>query len=94
MNFNKNVKQVSSVKVPTLMVLCKHVQALFCRFDLGQKLDFKNLSTLLVGSFLIEVTFSSQMSSFSRNLNHHWKCREQKENFQTNLVLFWNFTIF
>ena len=23
------------------------------------------------------------MSSFSRNLNHHWKYREHKENFQT-----------
>ena len=35
------------------------------------------------------------MSAFSRNLNHHWKCREQKENFQTILVIiFWNFIIF
>ena len=35
------------------------------------------------------------MSTFSRNLNHHWKCREQKENFQKILVIIcWNFTIF
>ena len=34
------------------------------------------------------------MSTFSKNLNHHWKCREQEENSQAMLVLiFWNFTI-
>ena len=27
------------------------------------------------------------MSTFSRNFHHHWKCREQKENFQTILVI-------
>ena len=75
MKFNKIVKQVSFVKVPDLMVSCK---ALFCIFDLGQNFDFKKLSTLLIGSFLIEVTFLSQMSTSSRNLNHHWKCRELK----------------
>ena len=40
--------------------------ALFCIFNLGQKFDFKKLSTLLIGSFLIEVTFLSQMITFSR----------------------------
>ena len=35
------------------------------------------------------------MSIFYRNSNHHWKCREQKQNFQRILVIvFWNFTIF
>ena len=64
-------------------------------FDLGQKFNFKKLSTLLIDSFLIVVTFLGQMSSFSRNLNHLWKCREQKENFQTIVVIiFWNFTMF
>ena len=43
----------------------------------------------------MEVTFFSQMSTFSRNLNHHWQCRKQKENFQTILVMtFQNFTMF
>ena len=64
-------------------------------FDLGQKFNFKKLSTLLIDSFLIVVTFLGQMSSFSRNLNHLWKYREQKENFQTIVVIiFWNFAIF
>ena len=48
---------------------------------------FGNLSTLLIGTFLIELTFLSQMSTLSRNLNHHWKCREKKENFQTILAI-------
>ena len=35
------------------------------------------------------------MSTFSRNWNHHWKFREEKENFQAVLVIiFWNFAIF
>ena len=35
------------------------------------------------------------MSTFSRNVNHHWKCREQRKIFQVILVLmFWNLTIF
>ena len=33
------------------------------------------------------VAFLNQMSSFSRNLNHYWKCREQKGNFQITLVI-------
>ena len=64
------------------------VQALFFIFGLGQKFEFKKLSTLLIGIFLIQVTFLSQMSTFFRNMNHHWKCREEK------FVIFWNFTIF
>ena len=89
MSFDKNIKQVSCVKVPNLIILCKHY------FTLGQKFDFKKLSTLLIGSVFIEVTFLSQMSTFSRKLHHHWNCREQKKFFQTILVIvFWNFTIF
>ena len=35
------------------------------------------------------------MSVFSRRFNYHWKCREQKKNFQTILVkIFWHFTLF
>ena len=53
MNFNKNIKQVSCVKVPNLMVLCERI------FDLGQKFDFKKRSNLFIGRFLIEVPFLS-----------------------------------
>ena len=45
--------------------------------------------------FLIELAFLSRISTFSENLNHQWMCREQKENFQTILVIiFWNFKSF
>ena len=64
-------------------------------FDLGQKFDFKKLSTLLIGSFLIEITVLSQMSSFFQKFESSLECREQKENFQTILVIIlWNFEIF
>ena len=57
--------------------------------------DFKNFSTLLFDICLIEIILQSQMSPFSRNWKHHWKCREQKGNFQTALVItFWNFKKF
>ena len=59
------------------------------------KIDCRKLSTLLIGSFLTELTVLNQMSIFSRNLKIHWKCREQKENFQTILVIiFWKFKMF
>ena len=45
------------------------------------KIDSRQFSLLLIGSFLTELTLLNQMSIFSRNLNHHWKCREQKESF-------------
>ena len=76
--FKENVKQVSWVKLPNLMVLCKQY------FDSKRsKINSRKLSPFLIGSFLTELTFLNQMSNFSKNLNHHWKCREQKENFQT-----------
>ena len=43
----------------------------------------------------MEVTFLSEMSTFHQNLNHHWKRRVQKEDFQTILVIILsNFTMF
>ena len=56
MNFHKNTKQVKvpNVKVPNLMVLSKDY---FEYLILSQNFDFKKLSTLLIGSFLKEVTF-------------------------------------
>ena len=59
------------------------------------KFYFRKISTLLVANILIGLTFSRQMSHFSRNFNHHWKCREQKEDFQIILVIsLWNSAIF
>ena len=44
--------------------------------------------------FLLAVFFLSRMSIFSRNLNHHWRCREQKINHQKILlIIFWKFTM-
>ena len=57
------------------------MEVLFCIFDLGQKFDFKKLASLLVGSCFMDVTFLCQMSTLPRNLNYHWKGREQKEDF-------------
>ena len=58
-------------------------------------MNFENLLTLVIGSFSIELTFLSQIGTFSINLNHQWKCREQNENFQTVLVIIYqNFTVF
>ena len=60
-------------------------------FDLGQKFKFKKLSTLFIGSFLIEITFLSQMNTAFRNLNNHWRCKGQKENFRlSEEVRFWS----
>ena len=73
------------------MVLYKH-----CFLYLfWSKFDFRKLPTVLVVSFLTGLTFLSQKSTYSRNSNHRWKIREQKENFQTILAkMFWNFSVF
>ena len=71
--FNKNIKQLSCVKVSNLMVLCKQYE----RFQL-----------YFLVFFLIELTFWSRMSASSYNLNHDWKCRAQKKKFfQTILAI-------
>ena len=86
--FNKNIKQLSCVSILNLMVLCKLYFT-----DLIK--DFRKLSTLLIGSFSIELFFFLiQMSALFRNLSNHWICREQNKNFQTILVIiFWNFPV-
>ena len=34
------------------------------------------------------------MGTFSRKLNHHWKCREQRKHFETvSVIIFWHFLI-
>ena len=72
--FNKNIKQLSCVKVLNLMVCVGTILHVLFR----SKLDFRKLSTLLLGSLLIELTFLSQISAFFRNLNDHWKCRNKE----------------
>ena len=73
------------------MVLYKH----YLLYLFWSTFDFRKLPTVLVVSFLTGLTFLSQKSTYSRNSNHHWKIREQKENFQTILTkMFWNFTVF
>ena len=57
---NKNMKQVSCIKVLNLMDLYKHYLA----YWFSPKFDFRKLSRLLIGSFLIEITFLSHMSTF------------------------------
>ena len=42
--------------------------ALFWIFDLGEEFHLKKLSTLLIGSFFIEITFVKQMSIFFKKL--------------------------
>ena len=50
---------------------------------------------VIFGVFLVELTLLSKMNSFSRNLNHPWKCRVQKGTLQKILVkIFWNFAVF
>ena len=59
------------------------------------EIDSRMVSLSLIGTFLTKLTFLNQMSVFSRNWKHHWKCREQTENFQKIMVIiFWNFTMF
>ena len=50
------------------------------------KFDSRKLSTLMNVSFLIELTFLSWISAFSRDLNDHPKCSVLKKNFHTVAV--------
>ena len=51
-----------------------------------------NVYILNIGIFLVGLTFLSQIRTFSRNLVHHWKGRERKKTFQTNLVIIFSFS--
>ena len=63
--------------------------------SLQQKLTLEVFLQHLIIVFFTELIFLNQMSYFSRNLNHHSKCRVRKEIFQTILTtIFWNFSIF
>ena len=85
--FKENLKQVSCVTIPNLTVSCN--------IQFRTKPDSRKLSPPLVGRFLTGLTFLNQVSIFSRNWNHHWKCRGEKENFQTVLaIIFQNFRMF
>ena len=90
--FKENIKHVSCVKIPNFTV--SRVSSIL-HVQFRSKIDSRKLSPSLIGSFLTEITFLNQMSNFSRNSNHRWKCRDQKEDFQTILfIIFWNFTMF
>ena len=81
--FNKDIKQVSCVNVPNLMSLC------------SKNLTLESFQLCVLVVYLIELTFLSQISTISKNWNHHWNNTEQKENFQIILIIvFWNFTVF
>ena len=74
------------------MVLCKHYFAYSAQ---AKNLTLESFQLCLLVFFLIELVFLSNISTFSRNFNHHWKCREQKQNFRIiEVIIFWNFTIF
>ena len=63
----------------------------YYEYDCRSRFDFRKFSTLLIGCFLIELTFLSQMSAFSRNLNH---CGRVQTKRKISLVItFWNFII-
>ena len=57
------------------------------RGECRSRFDFRKLATLLIAFFLRELTFLSQMSAFSRNLNHRWKIEEQKKDFPGHNIL-------
>ena len=64
-------------------------------FSLDQKLTLESFHRHLLVVFLAELAFLNQMSVFSRNWNHRWKCRDQKEIFQIVMVIiFWDFPMF
>ena len=56
-------------------------------FSLDKKLSLESFHRHLLVVLLTELTFLYQMSVFSRNWIHHWKCREQTENFQAIMVI-------
>ena len=70
-------RALSCIEVPNLIVFCSKQ---YCMFALGQSLSLQSFSFAFFDSFLIELTFLNPISTFSRNLNYHWKCREQKSN--------------
>ena len=77
--FRGNVKQVSCVK---LLISWFCVSSVFHTLFRSQN-DSRKLSKLLIGILMTELTSLNQMSTFSRNLNHHWKCREPKKIFRS-----------
>ena len=51
------------------------------------KNDSRKLSSSLIGSFFIELTFLNYLSVFSRKWNHDWNCREKAEYFHAIMAL-------
>ena len=89
--FSENIKQLNSVKVLISTVFREQYFAYMVQF----KIWLRNLSTLLIDSFMIKLTFLILRSAFLRNLNHCWKFRKQKKNIQIiPLLMLCNFTMF
>ena len=89
--FNENIKEVSSITIPSLRVLSK--QCFACSVYIKHYSLY--LSLTIIAAFLAELTFLNVMSVFSGNQNHRWRCRDQNKNFRTIMIIIsWNFTIF
>ena len=89
--FKQNIMEVSCVALPNLIVLCKQYFAYLVQVKNGLQKAFTIAYRQLFG----RTKFFEPNKHFFRNLNHNWKCRKQKENFQTILVIiFWNFRMF
>ena len=50
-------------------------------FDTGQELTLESFRLWLLVVFRLGGSFLSQNIALSRNLNHHWKCREEMKSF-------------
>ena len=89
--FKENIMEVSFVALPNLIVLCKQYFAHLVQVKNGLQKAF----TIGYWQPFGRTKFLNQTSIFFRNLNHNWKCRKQKENFQAILVIiFLNFRMF
>ena len=86
-----NIKHPNQVKCPKIKILFTHYFACF----MPVKNQLQNFPTLVIGSCSVEFSFFLAKIRFFRNLNHLWRCREQKKNFEWTLVIiFWSFKTF
>ena len=72
---------LSLIKISSNSVALKFQILWFCVSTIfhvwfRSKFDFRKLSSLLTGNFLIRLTFLGQTSTFLRNLNDHWEYRD------------------
>ena len=77
----QNIKQVKGVTLPNLMVLCKQYFSYLVQIKIG----FRKLWSLLIGSFLTELTFLNQMGIFFQNFESSLEVQRAKRKFSENL---------